>query len=113
MDAVEKILLFLHLVGFGMLFGGAIVQVRDQTKVVNKTMLQGSLVQIGTGLLLVGVIEGRNEPLDHTKIAVKFVVALVVALLCWVNRRKESIPSGLFMAILLLTLVNVAVAVSL
>ena len=111
MDFVRDLLLFVHLVGFAALFGGAFVQIRDELKVVNSAMLHGALTQVVSGLLLVGVIESQDDPIDHTKIAVKLAIALVVAVLCWVNRRKESIPNGLFLGIALLTVANVAVAV--
>ncbi len=111
MDFLRDVLLFLHLIGFASLFGGAFVQLRDEVKVVNSAMLHGALIQVVTGLLLVGVIESQDDPIDHTKIAVKLAVALVIAVLCWVNRRKESVPAGLFYGIAFLTLVDAGVAV--
>jgi hypothetical protein len=110
-DLLRDLLLFIHLLGFASLFGGAFVQVRDDVKVVNSAMLHGALIQVLTGLLLVGVIEGQAAPLDNIQVAVKLGVALVVAVLCWVNRRKVGIPGGLFGAIWLLTTANVGVAV--
>ncbi len=111
MDLARDILLFIHLVGFAALFGGAFVQIRDDVKVVNSAMLHGALLQVLSGLLLVGVIEGQDERLDQTKLAVKLAVALVVAVLCWLNRRKEGVPSGLFGALMLLTVANAGIAV--
>jgi Na+-translocating ferredoxin:NAD+ oxidoreductase RnfD subunit len=110
-DFLRDALLVLHLVGFGALFGGALVQLRDDVKVVNSAMLQGALTQVVSGVLLVGVIEAAGDSVNNAKIGVKLAVGLVVAVLCWVNRRKESVPGGLFLAILLLTLGNVVVAV--
>ncbi len=110
-DLLRHILLFIHLLGFAALFGGALVQFRDEYKVVNAAMLYGALIQIVTGLLLVGVIEGANDPIDNWKVTVKLAVGLVAAVLCWVNRRKDTIPAGLFGAIMLLTAGNVGVAV--
>jgi hypothetical protein len=110
-DLVRHALLFVHLVGFAMLLGGALVQLRQRDHVINHSMLYGALIQVVSGLLLVGVIEGQDDELNHTKIGVKLGVALVVAVLCWVNRRKDVVPPGLFMGIVVLTLVNVGVAV--
>jgi hypothetical protein len=107
----RDILLFIHLVGFGALFGGAVVQVGDSVKVVNAAMLRGALIQVLSGIALVGVIEGLDEPLDRPKIAVKFAVGLVIALLCWTNRARTQVPRGLFAALMLLTLGDVGVAV--
>jgi hypothetical protein len=110
-DFGRDVLLFIHLIGFAALFGGAIVQVRDDVKVINAAMLYGALTQVITGLLLVGVIEGLDEDLNHAKVGVKLAVALVVALLCWVNRRKDQVPHGLFYVIMLLTAANAGIAV--
>lgn len=111
MEILRDVALFVHLVGFGALFGGEFVQLRDEDKVVNAAMLHGVLTSVLSGILLVGVLEGLDEPLDHVKIAVKFAVALVVAVLCWVNRARERVPHGLFYAIVVLTVGNLAVAV--
>jgi hypothetical protein len=63
------------------------------------------------GLLIVGVLESGDDPVDHTKIGVKFAVALVILVLTMANMRKERIPGGLFWALLALTVGNMAVAV--
>jgi Na+-translocating ferredoxin:NAD+ oxidoreductase RnfD subunit len=109
-DLAEKTLLVVHLLGFGALFGGAFVQLRDDIVVVNSAMLYGALTQVVSGLLLVGVLEGQDEPVDNAKVAVKLLVALVVGVLCWVNRAKRRLPTGLFFGILLLTVANVIIA---
>ena len=111
MELLLEALLFVHLIGFGALFGGAFVQFRDEMRVVNAAMLYGALTQVLSGVLSVGVIEGNDEEINHTKIAVKFAIGLVVALLCWVNRRKLDLPHGLFWGILALTVTNVGLAV--
>ena len=112
MDRFRDVVLFLHLVGFAALFGGGVVQLRDTVKVVNSAMLYGALAQVVTGIVLVGLLEGLGEPIHSVGVSVKFAIALILALLCWVNRAKRNVPTGLFNAILLLTLVNVGVAVS-
>ncbi len=111
MEFLRNALLVIHFLGFGALFGGAVVQLRDSVKVVNAGMLQGALTSVVSGVLLVGVIESAGDDVNQSKIAVKLAVALVVTVLCWVNRRKDSVPGGLYYAILLLTLANVVVAV--
>ena len=115
MEVARDALLFLHLVGFAALLGGAFVQIRDSVKVVNSAMLHGALLQVLSGVLLVGVIEGGDEvsgdEVNQVKIGVKLAVALVIGVLCWVNRRKEAVPNGLFFGIAFLTLANAAIAV--
>jgi hypothetical protein len=112
MDLPEKVLVIVHLLGLAAVFGGALVQIRAAERVVNHAMLDGVLLQIVSGVMLVGVLEGDGSvELSTAQIGVKFTVALVVALLCWANRRKPAVPDGLFVGIVGLTLANVGIAV--
>lgn len=74
-------------------------------------MVHGSLTQLVTGILLVGLAEMGDGDVNHVKIAVKLTVLVVIAVLVFMNRRKEALPDGQFWSILGLTLVNTAVAV--
>jgi len=105
------ILVFLHFIGFAALFGGLFVQIRSDPRTVNNAMLHGVLTQVVTGLLLVGVLEGMDDGPDNVKIGVKFAVAVVIAILVIANRKKESLPAGLYFGLFGLTVLNVAVAV--
>ena len=111
MELLRDVLVFFHFIGLAALFGGLFVQLKADTRVVNNAVLHGILTQIVTGLLLVGVLEGMEPEVDHAKVGVKLVVALVIAVLVVVNRRKQSIPAGLFFGLMGLTALNVGVAV--
>jgi hypothetical protein len=111
MDFVENALRFLHLLGMAALFGGAFVQVKSSERVVNNAMLHGALTQVVTGLLLVGIAESGDDPVNHVKIGVKFALGVVIALLVFANRKKAQIPGGLYFGLGGLILVTVGVAV--
>lgn len=111
MDLVRDVLVFVHLLGFAALFGGAFVQIRDEVKVVNAAMLLGALTQVVTGIALVGVLENLDETVDNAKSGVKLAVALVIGVLCWLNRHKERVPAGLFLGLFGLTALNAGIAV--
>ena len=104
-------LVLLHLVGFAALFGGAFVQMKGPTRVINPAILHGALTQLVTGLLLVGVFEMGDADVNHAKIAVKSIVLIVIFVLVLLNRKKESVAPGPFFAILGLTLLNAGIAV--
>jgi hypothetical protein len=74
-------------------------------------MLHGSLTQVVTGLALVGVLEAEEAEVDNAKIAVKFALAMVIALLVFVNRKKSTVPDGLYFGLLGLSVLTVGVAV--
>jgi hypothetical protein len=111
MDLARLILLFVHILGFAALFGGLVVQARDVEKRVNGAMRDGAGTAVLAGLLLVGVLEAGDADVDHVKIGVKLVVGLVILGLVMANTRKPSIPQGLWAGLLLLTVVNIGVAV--
>jgi hypothetical protein len=111
MDLVRDLLVFLHFIGLAALFGGLFVQVKAAPRVVNNAVVHGILTQLVTGILLVGVAEGRDVEVDNAKIAVKLVVALVIAVLVFLNRRKGALGDGVYFGLMGLTVLNVGVAV--
>lgn len=111
METLRLVLLFLHLLGFAALFGSLVVQARDAEKRVNPAMRDGAGTAFLAGLFLVGVLEAGDATVDHVKVGVKFAVGLVILVLVMANTRKPSIPQGLYLGLLLLTVVNVGVAV--
>ena len=110
MDVAHVVLLVLHIGGVVALLAGLLVQVRRPEKKVNGLMRDGVGTAFVAGLFLVGVLEAGDDPVDHTKIAVKFAIGLVLLVLVMANLRKEWIPAGLYWALLVLTLANVGVA---
>src|SRR5918997_2835842 len=111
MEILRQVLLFVHILGFAALLGGLLVQVRDADKRVNAAMRDGAGTTFLAGLLLVGVLEAGDEDVNHVKIGVKFAVALVILVLVMANTRKPTIPQGLFLGLLVLTVLNVGLAV--
>lgn len=111
METLRLALLLGHLLGFAALVGGLLVQARDPVRRVSATMRAGVVATFVTGLLLVAVLEGGRAGLDHAKIAVKFAIGSVLLVVVVANARRERIPTGLWAALLVLSVVNVAVAV--
>ncbi len=111
MDVAHVVLLVLHVVGIVALLAGILVQVRRPERRVNGLMRDGIGTAFVAGLFLVGVLEAGDDPVDHTKIAVKFGIGLVILVLVMANLRKPRIPDGLYWGLLVLTLANVGVAV--
>jgi hypothetical protein len=111
MDLLRDVLVFLHFIGLAALFGGMFTQLKTSPRVVNAAMWHGVLTQLVTGLLLVGLLEAGDEDVDHAKIGVKLVIALVIGVLVFVNRKRDALADGLFFGLLGLTTLNIAVAV--
>jgi hypothetical protein len=93
------------------LFGGLFVQVKAEPRVINNAIVHGILTQLVSGVLLLGILESGDEPVDHAKYGVKLLVALVIGGIVLVQRKKPALSGGGYLALLLLTVLNIAVAV--
>ena len=115
MTVLAGVLIVLHLIGWAIVLGGALVSLRPPR--IPPGMLPGALPALVTGLLLAFLLtSGAWKPADafsSTKLGVKLVVALVVTgLVAWGGRRKDKeVPRWLVLTIAGLTALNVAVAV--
>jgi hypothetical protein len=116
---LRDITLILHFIGWAAVFGAWFAQVRlisTGTATVNAAMNHGIWAAFVTGLILVAFAEYRaatvaDFEVDHFKIAIKTVVALVALVLIVINRKKPSVSAGVFGLIGLLVTANIAVAV--
>lgn len=98
MELVRDITLIVHFVGLAMIVGPFLIQMRAHGGYAFSWILAGGVVQLVTGIALTGLAEMRladNDDLglDHTKIAVKLVLSLViflVALLGYLRQKKLS-----------------------
>jgi hypothetical protein len=78
-------------------------------------MLDGSYLQLVTGLALTGIYSAgliEGEEVNNTKIAVKLSVLIIITVLAIVFRKREVAPSWVLWSIGGLTLLNVVLAVA-
>jgi hypothetical protein len=112
MEFVEHVLVLLHLLGMAAVVGSAVFVARGTA---TPALVWGARAQIITGLLLVGLAEAGDDPVDHAKVGVKLVVAVAVAACAEIAAAKARKGEGerpqLVMAAGGLGLLNVAVAV--
>ncbi|MEU4428595.1 hypothetical protein AB0F81_48925 [Actinoplanes sp. NPDC024001] len=112
MEALRLILLFIHLVGFALLLGGAITQFLSGRYRINPAVLWGAVIQLVSGIGLSAPLRGGgdDEP-DPIKLGVKLLFAVMIFIMVFIPRKRESVNKGHFIGIIALTLVNAAVAV--
>jgi predicted exporter len=110
MEVLELILLTLHLLGFGALFGGLFIQLREPAKKVNSAMRDGAGTVVVAGFALYGVLQAKNAHLDASKFGVKMLIGIIVLALVMMNLKKPQISNAIYYTILGLTVANVCVA---
>jgi hypothetical protein len=116
MDILYKVLFVLHFVGIAAIGYGFFKELAKKTFGVNVAMLHGASTQLLTGILLVGLHESgsldSDYVVDHTKIAIKLVVAIAVIAMYSLGKRKSE--QKLYWALIgALTLANIVVAYAL
>jgi len=111
-EAIRLVLLYLHLIGFALLLGGAIAQYIAGPLRINSAMLWGAVIQVLTGIGLSAPLRGGGdaEP-DPGKLVTKLVLGLAIFVMVFFSRKRPEVNRGHFLAIVGLTLVNAAVAV--
>ncbi|MCW2287180.1 hypothetical protein [Leucobacter luti] len=114
MEIVKGILVVLHLVGFGAVFGSTLAQlslVKEARARITPGILHGANLLFVTGLLLVASLYMLGGSPNNVKIGVKTLVLIAIIVVILVNRKKDNVSGGVLGAIAGLSLVNVALAV--
>ena len=114
MDILRLLVLCVHFLGLTALVGVFLVQLRQRSGFNTKLLMAGAITQVVTGLLLVGLREMQDLPVNNTKIAVKLVIALVAAVaavLAHRRQRKDGKVMPLFHTAGGLGVVNMLIAV--
>ena len=113
MDIVYSIVVVLHLVGWAIVLGGVLAKMREPALISG--VLHGALLALLTGIVLVGPAEatsGGPDVINHMKIGIKLIIALVVTGMAIYGRRNDkAVSRGYLGGIAGLTVVNIALAV--
>ncbi|MBE1486932.1 hypothetical protein [Plantactinospora soyae] len=110
MEPLRLILLYAHLIGFALLLGGALTQYVTGRLRINPLMLWGAIIQVLTGIGLSAPLRDGDEPAP-AKLATKLVIGLMIFVMVFFSRKRESVNRGHFIGIIVLTLANAAIAV--
>jgi hypothetical protein len=116
MDILYKVLFVLHFVGIAAIGYGFFKELAKKTFGVNVAMLHGASTQLLTGVLLVGLHESgsldSDYVVDHTKIAIKLIIAIAIIAMYSIGKRKAE--QKLYWALIGgLTLTNIVIAYAL
>ncbi len=112
MVLLRHVFLYIHLIGFALLLGGTITQYLTGKYKINRAMLAGSGIQVLSGLVLAAPFGWESgEEWPAAKLATKLVLGILIFVMVFFSRKRETVNKGHFMGIAGLTLVTAAVAV--
>ncbi len=114
METLRHIVLFVHLIGFAVLFGAWAAQAFGGKRQITRLMDYGLLIAGVAGLALAAPW-GIEYDLNYVKIGAKLVVLVIIGALLGIGsarqKRGEGVPSAVFWLIGILTLANAGMAV--
>lgn len=112
MTFLTSALVAVHILGAAAIFGIWLATFKKPT--VTLWQLIGAIVQVVTGLALVGIAESSDHDVNHIKIAVKTVIALVILVTAIIGftkaRKQQPVPTGLAHSVGGLAFINILVA---
>ncbi|UUE21750.1 Fe-S protein [Microbacterium sp. J1-1] len=116
METLRHIVLFVHLIGFAVLFGAWAAQAFGGKRQITKIMDYGLAIAGVAGLALAapwGLPDGYDP--NYVKIGVKLVVLLIIGALLGIGsarqKRGAAVPPAVFWLIGILALLNAGLAV--
>ena len=114
MDVLIHLFVGLHIIGIAALLGGFLTQMKAMGQGAARfvpAMLHGALTMLVTGVILVGLNQADDQPVDNVKIGVKLALLVVILGLVYVKRDEETVDKRLFGVVGLLTVANIFIAV--
>ena len=114
MELARNILLLLHLVGMA---GILISLLRSRTTISAGVTHSASLALVaGLGLVAIRYPLHSQDPMkwpliDNAKIGMKLTFVLIILVLAFINRKKETISSNVWNWVAALTIGNIIIAV--
>jgi hypothetical protein len=106
-ETLIQIFRFLHFIGLAALVGGLLVQIKQPLKQVNIAVIIGAFAQLVTGMILLFL---TLSTANHIKVSVKIIVLLFIFIPILIYRKK-AVPATLFISMLVLSLLNIGLAV--
>ncbi|HCG56675.1 MULTISPECIES: hypothetical protein [Brevibacterium] len=88
MEILREILLALHLIGMAIIVGGYLTLIRSPK--VAPGMLHGAYLQLITGLLLLTIAEMGDGDVNHMKIGIKLLIAVLVTVFAFIGNKKQK-----------------------
>ena len=89
-----------------------LIQVNKNPRKLNPGVLHAGLTALIAGVVMVGLHESvkPDEELNHTKVGIKFLVLIVILALGYKNVKKPELPKNVWLAMIGLTIFNIAIA---
>lgn len=113
LEIIIRITLVLHLLGFASIMSGALSQTKNfkTGAPVTSAVIHGAWLSLLTGIALTGLVYAANEEVNNLVISIKGLGVTGIFFVAYTYAKKDSAPKWVVPTILLLTVVNLCIAV--
>ena len=89
-----------------------VISYKKNPRVLNPGVLHASLTALIAGVVMVGTWAGGHpdDEINHTKAGIKFLVALAILVIGYVNLKKSPVNKNVLFTLFGLTFVNIILA---
>ena len=89
-----------------------LLQSNKSPRKLNPGVLHAGLTALIAGIVMVGLHDSvkPDEPLNHIKVGIKFLVLVVILALGYKNVKKPELPKNVWLAMIGLTVFNIVIA---
>ena len=89
-----------------------LLQWNKSPRKLNPGVLHAGLTALIAGVVMVGLHDSvePDEPLNHTKVGIKFLVLIVILALGYRNLKKPELPKNVWLTMIGLTVFNIVIA---
>jgi amino acid transporter len=112
MSAINMIMYVIHLLSVIGILVLLMHQWNKNPRKLNPGVLHAGLTALIAGVVMVGLHDSvkPDEPLNHTKVGIKFLVLVVILALGYKNVKKPELPKNVWLIMTGLTVLNIIIA---
>jgi hypothetical protein len=112
MSAINMVMYVIHLLAVIGILVLLLLQSNKSPRKLNPGVLHAGLTALIAGIVMVGLHDSvkPDEPLNHLKVGIKFLVLVVILALGYKNVKKPELPKNVWLAMIGLTVFNIVIA---
>jgi len=112
MSAINMVMYVIHLLSVIGILVLLMHQWNKTPRKLNPGVLHAGLTALIAGVVMVGLHDSvkPDEPLNHTKVGIKFLVLVVILALGYKNVKKPELPKNVWLTMTGLTVLNIIIA---
>jgi len=112
MSAINTVMYVIHILSVIGILALLLLQWNKNPRKLNPGVLHAGLTALIAGVVMVGLHNSvePDEPLNHTKVGIKFLVLIVILALGYRNLKKPELPKNVWLTMIGLTIFNIVIA---